>query len=134
MSLFVSLLFKSKATDGELLLDRLIQVIGAVAAGLAAWFALEHAMGGKHWPYFALMGVYVGLIAFGILMVETITTIFSLWGKIKSRLKSIISRWRDKEMSNKIKKNWLDYYTMLWQHFVKHKDRPQTWCWFCKRK
>ena len=44
-------------------LDRFIQAMGAVAAGAAAWFALEKAMGGKPWLYFALTGIYVCVIA-----------------------------------------------------------------------
>ena len=134
MSLFVSLLHNAEAPDGELLLDRIIQAIGAIAAGAAAWFALEQAMNGKQLVYFALMGVYVGLIAFGILMVGTITAIRSLWKNLISSLKNLIPRWRDKEMSNKIRLDWLRNYTMRLMHHRNHQNEPRTWCWFCKRK
>ena len=102
MSVFASLLSRSNTTDkgeqttdekdNELVLDRAIQAIGAIAAGLGAWFALENAMGSKPWPYFALMGVYVGLIAFGILMVGTISIIRSKMRLLRSKLKSLLLR------------------------------------------
>ena len=55
MLVFVSVLSNPNAPP----LDRCIQAAGAVAAGAAAWFALESAMGGRPWPYFALTGIYI---------------------------------------------------------------------------
>ena len=66
-------------------------MVGAVAAGAAAWFALEKAMGGKQLAYFALIGVYVGLIAFAILFGGIIAAFRSRLKDISSRLKRRIS-------------------------------------------
>ena len=105
MSVFASLLFRSNATEeteetkdekeSELVLDRIIQAIGAVAAGAGAWFALENAMNGKPWAYFALMGAYVGLIAFGLLFIGTISIIRSNLKRLLLRLTSLIFCWRE---------------------------------------
>ena len=93
MSLFASLVSNPKATPNELLLDRVIQAIGAVAAGAAAWFALENAMNGKQLAYFSLMGVFVGLIALSILSTATFTVIRSQLKSLISRLKRLIPCW-----------------------------------------
>ena len=93
MFLFVGLFSTPNASSDQLFLDRFIQAIGAVAAGAAAWFALESAMGGKPWPYFALMGVFVGLIASGILFGAAIPVIGCRLKSLISRLKRRISCW-----------------------------------------
>ena len=83
---FASLFANSKETnDGLLFLDRMIQAVGVIAAGAAGWFALEDAMGGTPWPYFALMGVLAGLIMFAILFGEVVSIACS-------RLTGLISR------------------------------------------